>query len=113
MCSVCDKYQKFVTLEHGKKVLYLRLLKALYGCVVSALLWYELFTGTLKGMGFKLNPYDTFVANKEVDSKQCTINLYVDSKVVTGVVEKIEERFRKMTVTRGKKHVFLGMDITY
>jgi hypothetical protein len=31
--------------------------------------------------------------------------------VVTEVVEKIEERFGKMTVARGKKHVFLGMKI--
>jgi len=52
MCSVCAEYKKFVTYEHGKKVLYLRLLKALYGYVKSALLWYELFTGTLQGMGF-------------------------------------------------------------
>jgi hypothetical protein len=56
--------------ENGKKVLYLRLQKALYGCVNSALLWYELFTGTLQGMGFELNPYNTCVANKTVDKKQ-------------------------------------------
>lgn len=48
MCKVCATYEQFVTYENGKKVLYLRLLKALYGCVKSALLWYELFTGTLK-----------------------------------------------------------------
>jgi hypothetical protein len=44
LCSVCKKYRKFATYENGKKVLYLQLLKALYGCVKSALLWYELFT---------------------------------------------------------------------
>jgi hypothetical protein len=110
-----------VTHERGKKVLYLRLLKALYGCVMSALLWYELFTGTLKGMGFELNPYDTCVANQTIDGKQCTIAWYVDDnkishvnpRVVTDVVTKIEERFGKMTITRGKEHVFLGMHITY
>ncbi len=37
----------------------------------------------------------------------------MDPKVVTEVIEKIEEQFGKMTVTRGKKHVFLGMDIDY
>jgi hypothetical protein len=31
MCDVCEKCRKFVTYEHGKKVSYLRLLKALYG----------------------------------------------------------------------------------
>jgi hypothetical protein len=38
ICSVCEKYIKFVTCENGKKELYLQLLKALYGCVKSALL---------------------------------------------------------------------------
>jgi hypothetical protein len=32
---------------------------------------------------------------------------------VTEVIRRIEERFGKMAVTRGKKHVFLGMHITY
>jgi hypothetical protein len=33
--------------------------------------------------------------------------------VVTAVIKKIEAKFGKMTVTRGKHHVFLGMDITF
>ncbi len=78
MCDVCEEYKEFVTYENGKKVLYLRLLKALYGCAKSALLWHELFTGTLTHMGFELNPYDTCVANKVVNEKQCTTAWYVD-----------------------------------
>lgn len=121
MCDVCKEYEKFVCIEGGKRVLYLKLLKALYGCVKSALLWYDLFTNTLKGMGFELNPYDTCVANKTIDGKQCTVAWFVDDnkishvddKVVSNVIEKIEERFGKMTVTRGKEHVFLGMDISF
>ena len=73
MCEVNGEYEEFVCIENGKRVLYLRLLKALYGCVKSALLWYELFSSTLKDMGFKLNPYDECVANKIIDGKQCTI----------------------------------------
>ena len=47
MCQVNPKYEKFVVFENGKKVLYLQeLLKALYGCVQFALLWYNLFTNT-------------------------------------------------------------------
>jgi hypothetical protein len=44
MCDVNDEYRKFVCIEHGKKVLYLKLLKALYGYVQSALLWYTSFS---------------------------------------------------------------------
>ncbi len=90
-------------IENGKKVLYLQLLKALYGCVQSALLWYNLFTGTLEGMGFKLNPYDPWVANLIIQGKQCTIAwfvndnkiLHVDCRVVTKIIKKIEEHFGK------------------
>ena len=122
MCQVNPKYEKFVVIENGKKVLYLQLLKALYGCVQSALLWYDLFTNTLVQMGFKLNPYDLCVASSQIKGKQCTIAWYVDNNnkishvddtVVNDIIEKIEDKFGKMTVTRGKHHVVLGMDITF
>jgi hypothetical protein len=58
------------------------------------------------------------VANKIIDGKQCTIAWYiennkvshVDDKVATHIIELIEARFGKMTITRGKDHVFLGMN---
>ena len=121
MCQVNPKYEKFVVIENGKKVLDLQLLKALYGCVQFALLWYNLFTSTLVRMGFKLNPYNLCVANSQIKEKQCTVAWYVDDNkishvddtVVTDIIEKIEVKFGNMTVTRGKHHVFLGMDITF
>jgi hypothetical protein len=73
MCTVNKKYTPFVVIERGKKVLYLQLLKVLYGCVRSALLWYKLFAGTLKELGFALNPYDSCVANQMIEGSQCTI----------------------------------------
>jgi hypothetical protein len=62
MCQVNPKYENFVVFENLKKVLYLQLLKALFGCVQSALLWYDLFTNPLVQISFKLNPYDLCVA---------------------------------------------------
>ena len=52
LCTLNPGHIKFVTSEKGGKVLYVRLIKALYGCVKSALLWYELFTSSLKDMNF-------------------------------------------------------------
>jgi hypothetical protein len=78
MGQVNPKYEKFVVIENGKKVLYLQLLKSLYGCVQSALLWYDLFTNTLVGMEFKLNPCDLCVANSQIKGKQCTVAWYVN-----------------------------------
>ena len=121
LCNMNPKHKSFVVIEKGVKVLYVRLAKAMYGCVKSALLWYDLFHGTLKDMGFTINPYDSCMANCMIEDKQCTIAWYVDDNkishvnpdVVTMIIEKIEERFGKMTVTRGKEHVFLGMNIKY
>ena len=89
-------------------MLYVRLKKALYGCVRSALLWYNLFTALLKDRGFVLNPYDPCIANATINGKQCTIGWYVDdnkishvdSKVVDEIIALIESHFGKMTVTR-------------
>jgi hypothetical protein len=64
---------EFVVIEKGQRVLYVQLDKALYGFVQSALLWYELYSSTLKDMGFILNPYDLCVANVTINEKQCTI----------------------------------------
>ncbi len=47
MCQVNPEYEKYVTYQGKTKVLYLQLLQALYGCIQSALLWYELFSKTL------------------------------------------------------------------
>ena len=120
MCNVNPEYLPYVRVEKGVKVLYLRLLRALYGCLESALLWYELYSSTLVGMGFKLNPYDLCVANKMIDGSQCTITFYVDDnkishkrpEVVQKVISELEQHFGKLTVQSDVKHFdFLGMDV--
>jgi hypothetical protein len=121
MCDVDSTHKQYVTYEGGKKVLYMQLNKALYGCMKSAIIWYETFCGTLKDLGFKLNPYDPCVANKFVNGKQLTIAWFVDdtkishadSKVVDWLINEIEKKHDKMTVYRGKQHTFLGMDIEF
>ena len=121
MCTVDKSLSKYVTKENGKPVLYVKLAKALYGCMQSALLWYETFKECLEELGFKLNPYDPCVANKIIDGQQCTVCWYVDDtkishknpEVVSWVIDKIEQKFGKMTVKRGKQHTFVGMDIEF
>jgi hypothetical protein len=121
MCEVNPEYLPDVRFENGKKVLYLRVLKALYGCIESALLWYNLFKSTLEGMGFVVNPYDRCVANATINGKQCTIVWYVDDNklshmsedVITEVIDKIKEHFGDLVVSRGKQHTFLGMNIKF
>jgi len=58
-------------------------------------------------MGFELNPYNPCITNKMIHGKQCTIVWYVndnkishvDPAVVSRIIEAIESKFGKMTVT--------------
>ena len=120
MCKVNPEHTKNVIYENGRKVLYMEVLQAIYGCIESALRWYELYSETLSKEGFVINPYDKCVANKIVNGKQCTIIWYVDDnkishddpEVVTEVIELMKKHFGDLTITRGNKHRFLGMNIT-
>ena len=74
----------------------------------------------IKYIDFKLNSYYICVLNKEIYGKKCTVAWYVNGNKLShmdpSVNEKIIEYLRKIwggvTVTRGKKHIFLGMNIT-
>ena len=58
MCEMNLEHRKKVQMENGVKGLYLRILKSLYGCMESAILWYKLYEKTLKPQGFVVNQYD-------------------------------------------------------
>jgi len=51
-------YGPFVMIENGKRVLCLLLIKALYGMLKAALLWYRKFRGDLEAELYVFNPYD-------------------------------------------------------
>ena len=79
--------------------------------IESALLWYELYVSVLEDMGFEINTYDMCVSNKIINGKQCTLTWYVDDNkvshveqtVVDEVIDKIEKRFPRITVTKGNE----------
>jgi len=66
-------YGPYVVLEKGRKVLYVRVLRALYGMLSAALRWYQKFRKDLEGIGFKFNPYDPCVANRTIRGSQHTV----------------------------------------
>jgi hypothetical protein len=72
-------YRKFITLDaNNQPILYVKLQKALYGCLRSALLFYEELVGDLKSQGFNSNMYDPCVANKVIKGEQFTLVWHVD-----------------------------------
>ena len=50
-------YRPFVSYETVHAVLYVRMQKALYRCLKSALLFYEKLVGGVEEYGFIINPY--------------------------------------------------------
>ena len=94
------------------------MLRALYGCIESALQWYILYKSTLEKEVF-FNPYDLCVAKKIIEGKQCTTAWCVDdnkishtyANVVTNILEKMKEHFGDIKIYRGNSHVFLGVGI--
>ena len=48
-------YRSFFSYETGKAVLYVRMQKALYGCLKIALIFYEKLVGDLEAYGFRIN----------------------------------------------------------
>ena len=112
-------YRKYVTTDkRGKPVLYVQLYKSLYGLMRSALLFYRKLRGELEAYGFKINPYDPCVANKDTPGGQLTVLWHVDDlKVsckdkfeVTKVLMYLKGIYgeKNFSVTRGDKHEYLG-----
>ena len=71
--------------KNGCKMLFIKLNKALYGCLKSAIIWYETFVTTLKDLGFKLNPYDPCIANLEVNGNQPLLGMWMIRRLVTWI----------------------------
>jgi hypothetical protein len=113
-----------VVLENRKKVLYVEVLKAIYGMLEAALLWYETFRKDLEDNGFVFNPYNPCVANKKVQGLQQTIVFHVDNLKSSHKLKAVNNKFEKwlnsmygkhgkVTVTRGRIHNYLRMELDY
>eukprot|EP00934_Nitzschia_sp_Nitz4_P008823 Nitzschia sp. Nitz4//scaffold544_size3429//46//666//NITZ4_009268-RA/size3429-processed-gene-0.4-mRNA-1//-1//CDS//3329554276//8813//frame0 len=93
LIDIDQSYRQFIGYERGAKVLYVELLKALYGTLRAARLFWELLSGKLQDWGFTRNPYDSCVANKLVNGKQLTVAWHVDDLKISHVDETVVDRF--------------------
>ena len=57
------KYEDYVTIQNQTNLLYVEMKKALYGMMLSSLLFYKHFRQNLESIGFKVNAYDICVAD--------------------------------------------------
>ena len=116
-------YRKYVTFsQKGVPMLYMSFSKALYGMLRAALLFYKRRRSNLEELGFELNPYDPCVANKMVNGKQMTVCWHVDDlklshvekSAVTVLALKLAKLYEpKTTISRGKVHDYLGMEMDF
>jgi hypothetical protein len=119
-----DKYSKYVTNENGRRVIYVMMLKALYGMIESSLLYYKKFKKDIETIGFEVNPYDPCVANRTVKGTQHTICWHVDdlksshknSAVNDEFLEWLTKLYGKVApvkATRGARHDYLAIFLEY
>ena len=124
LCEIDPTYKDYVITEGKQSILYVHITKALYGMLVSAMLFYKDFRNFLEQDGFVVNPYDPCVANKMVNGKQHTVcwhvddakSSHVDPKVNTEFIERVNAKYGKIApvkATRGKIHNYLGMTLDY
>lgn len=119
-----EEYGPYVVIENGKKILYVKILKALYGMLAASLLWYKKFRKDLESIGFIFNPYDPCVANRMVNDKQQTVRFHVDDLMSSHKDASVNDKFYKwlneqygqfgeVTQHRGKVHDYLGMNFDF
>jgi hypothetical protein len=63
LLEICPGVYDHYVINEGKlKILYVRMLRALYGMLVSSILYYKKFGKDIEAIGFEVNPYDICVA---------------------------------------------------
>ena len=99
----------------------LQLLRALYGCVRSAKLWYDHLRAVLERFGFVVNPHDQCVFNMMIDGVQCTVVVYVDDLLITcvnqsaidDVLAYLKKELKNITVKTDDVVSYLGMNFDF
>ena len=124
LLEIDPTYRDYIVYDRGKRVIYVVILRAIYGMLQASLLFYKRMRKDLKDHGFKFNPYDPCVCNKTVNGKQQTVRFHVDDLMSSHVDSKVNDEFlvwlnntygslKAVTETRGKVHEYLGMTIDF
>ena len=99
---------------------------ALYGMMISSLLYYKKFRSDIESIGFIVNPYGPCVANRMVNSMQHTVTWHVDDLKSSHADAKVNDEFLEwlkktyaadkigeVKVVRGHRHDYLAMILDY
>jgi hypothetical protein len=116
LCTLEPSYSPY---KRRDGTIVVQLMKALYGCIESARLWYEDLTRFFKSLGFVPNTIDNCVLNKyyEADNTQLTLMIHVDDIIFTcknityidEVINQLQLKFVDINVQDGPILNYLGM----
>jgi hypothetical protein len=92
-------YDDYVIDEGKYKIMYVSMLKALYGMLISSILYYKKFRKDIELIGFEVNPHDICAANRKVNGKQQTVTWHVDDLKWSHVDSKVNDNFAEWCET--------------
>ena len=125
ICEIRPEYKKLIRrTRNGKKWLFGKVTKAIYGTLLGARLFYDKFRGFLESIGYVVNNYDECTFNSMINGKQCTIQFHVndlkmshvEQSVLDDLIDKLNAEFgaiKKLAASYGDVHKYLGMTIDY
>jgi hypothetical protein len=126
ICDIDPNYSKNIVYgRNGRKYLYAKLTKAVYGTLLGAILFYEKLSKQLVDWGYERNCYDRCTFNKMIDGNQITIQFHVDDlkishikqSVIDDVLNDLNNTFgtnkKPLAATTGDIHDYLGITIDY
>ena len=126
ICDINPEYKKNIVYgKNGKKYVYAKLTKAVYGTLLGAILFYKKLSAQLVEWGYEPNCYDHCTFNKMIDGNQITIQFHVDDlkishvkqSVIDSVLTDLNNKFgtakKPLAATTGDIHDYLGITIDY
>jgi hypothetical protein len=114
LCEIDSSYKDYL-LKDGS--LIVKLERALYGCIESAKLWYELLAKTLMEYGLVRSNYDPCLFYDL--EREIYATIYVDDILIAAredaevrkLLKYLEDKFKTITVDEGEVISYLGMNI--
>jgi hypothetical protein len=90
-----EVYGPYVMMDKHRRVLYVQVLRGLYGMLIVALLWYTDFKNHLEEKGYVFNPYNPCVANKIIHKRRHTVRFHVDDIMCSHKDPRVNDHFEK------------------
>lgn len=117
-----ETYRNKVVIENEVKVLYLKSVRAIYGMLEAALMWYRRLRTDLEKEEYIFHEYDPCIVTKVINGRQHLVRFHVDDILSSLVDPKVNDHFARwaqkmygkikpVEVKRGKIFRFLGMTL--